>query len=81
MDAVNMMQFNIIYTKTLNNALYKFISQNANSTLRRVEGIINIAIVANHIMTPLLYGKCVLAEITRYKDVIKFINQILLNNK
>lgn len=76
-----MMQFNIIYTKTLNNALYKFISQNANSTLRRVEGIINIAIADNHIMTPPLYGDCVLAEITRYKDVIKFINQILLNNK
>ena len=71
-----MMQFNIIYTKTLNNALYKFISQNANSTLRRVEGIINIAIADNNIMTPPLYGDSVLAEITRYKDVIKFINLI-----
>ncbi len=80
MEASDMMRFNIIYTDILNDALYKFISQNANRNLTRVEGIINIAIVGNQIIIPPLNGECDLAEISRYKDVIKFINQVLINN-
>ena len=80
MEAGNMMRFNIIYTDILNDALYQFISQNANRNLTRVEGIINIAIIGNQIIIPPIYGECDLAEISRYKGVIKFINQVLLNN-
>ena len=76
----NMMRFNIIYTETLNDTLYKFISQNANHNLTRVEGIINIAVVSNQIMIPPIYGECALLEISRYKNTIKFINRIILNN-
>ena len=79
-EAGNMMRFNIICTDVLNDELYKFISQNANRNLTRVEGIINIAVVGNQIMIPPLYSECDLAEISRYKGVIKFINQVLLNN-
>ena len=79
-EAGNMMRFNIICTDVLNDALYQFLSQNANRNLTRVEGIINIAIVGNQIMIPPLYSECDLAEIGRYKGVIKFINQVLLNN-
>jgi len=78
--ARKMMRFNIIYTDILNDALYQFFSQNANRNLTRAEGIINIAIVGNQIIIPPLYGECDLAEISRYKGVIKFINQVLLNN-
>ena len=80
MEAGNMMRFNIICTDVLNDALYHFLSLNANRNLTRVEGIINIAIVGNQIMIPPLYSECDLAEISRYKGVIKFINQVLLNN-
>ena len=80
MEAGNMMRFNIICTNVLNDALYQFLSQNANRNLTRVEGIINIAVVGNQIMIPPLYNECDLAEISRYKGVIKFINQVLLNN-
>ena len=80
MEAGNMMRFNIICTDVLNDALYQFLSQNANRNLTRVEGIINIAIVGNQIIIPPIYSECDLAEISRYKDVIKFINQVLLNN-
>ena len=80
MEAGNMMRFNIICTETLNDTLYKFINQNANQNLTRVEGIINIAIAGNQIIIPPIYGECDLAEISRYKNVIKFINQVLLNN-
>ena len=80
MEAGNTMRFNIIYSDILNDALYQFLSKNANRNLTRVEGIINIAIVGNQIIIPPLYIECDLAEISRYKGVIKFINQVLLNN-
>ena len=80
MEAGKMMRFNIICTDVLNDALYQLLSQNANRNLTRVEGIINIAIVGNQIIIPPLYDECDLAEISRYKGAIKFINQVLLNN-
>ena len=79
-EAGNMMRFNIICTDVLNDALFQFLSHNANRNLTRVEGIINIAIIGNQIIIPPLYGEGDLAEISRYKAVIKFINQVLLNN-
>ena len=78
MEAVNMMRFNIICTDVLNDALYQFISQNANRNLTRVEGIINIAIVGNQVIIPPIYGECDLKEIKRYKSVIRFIHQFVL---
>ena len=77
-EAANMMRFNVIYTDTLNDALYTFLSQNASRNLQRVEGIIQIAIVDNQIIIPPLYGAYNLIEINRYKKTIQFINQILL---
>ena len=79
-SAGSMMRFNIIFTDALNDALYRFIAQNANHNLRRVEGIINIVIIGNQIMIPPIYGECDLADISRYKGVIKFIKQVLLSN-
>lgn len=78
-QAGNMMRFNVIYTDTLNAALYQIISQNAKRNLLRVEGIINIAIVGNQIIIPPIYGPCDLAEISRYKGVIKFIDRYILD--
>lgn len=78
--ARKMMRFNIIYTDTLNDALYQFISQNVFSNMTRVEGVINIVIIGNQIIIPPIYGDCDLIEINRYKNVIKFINQVLLSN-
>ena len=78
-EAGKMMRFNIIHTDILNDALYQFISQNASRNLTRVEGIINIVIIGNQITIPPIYGNCDLGEISRYKGVIKFINQVLLN--
>ncbi len=80
MESGNMMRFNIICADVSNDALYHFLSKNANRNLTRVEGIINIAIVGNQIIIPPIYGECDLAEISRYKGVIKFINQVLLEN-
>jgi len=78
-EARKMMRFNVICTDTLNDTLYQFLSQNAKHNLTRVECIINIAIVGNQVIISPIYGECDLDEINRYKGVIKFINQILLN--
>lgn len=78
-EAAKMMRLNIIYTDTLNGALYQLISQNANHNLTRVEGIINIAVVGNQILLPPLYGECDLKQVSRYKGMIQFINQVILN--
>lgn len=75
-----MMRFNIIYTDVLNEKLYQFISQNANRNLARGEGIINIVIVGKQIVIPPIYGECNLPEVSRYKNTVKFINQVLLNS-
>ena len=75
----NMMRFNIICTDVLNDALSMLVSRNAYRNLTRVEGIINIAIVGDKVIIPPLYGSCKIIEINRYKDVINFIDQFLLN--
>jgi hypothetical protein len=80
MEAGKMMRFNIICTDVLNDALYQFLSQNANRNLTRVEGIINIAIVGNRIIIPPIYGDTDFVEIGRYKGVIKFINEVLIEH-
>lgn len=77
-ESGKMMRYNIIYTGKTNDELCQFISQNANRNLTRGEGIINIVIAGNEIMIPPLYGECDQLEISRYKDVIKFANQVLL---
>ncbi len=77
-EAAKMMRLNIIFSNTLSNALYEFISQNANHNLTRAEGVINIVIVGNKILIPPIFGECDFSEIGRYKGVIKFINEVLL---
>lgn len=79
--AAKMMRFNIIYAPILNDALYHVMSQNACNNLTRVEGIINIAVVENQIIIPPIYGDCGFPEIIRYKNAIRFINQIILKNR
>ena len=77
--AGNMMRMNIIHTDKSNDSLYGLLSHNATRNLTRVEGIINIAVIGDQIIIPPIYGECDLAEIIRYKDTIKFIDQVLLN--
>ena len=77
-DAGKMMRLNIICADTFNEELYKLISKNAKHNLTRVEGIVNIAVVNNEILLPPLYGNCDIAEISRYKDLVKFITKHLI---
>ena len=78
-EAAKMVRLNVICADTLNGELSKLMSQNAHHNLTRVEGIINISVVGNEIIIPPIYGECDLMEIGRYKGVVKFIEQIILN--
>lgn len=80
MESGKMMRLNIICTDTLNDELYRILSENACRNLTRAEGVINVAIVGNQIIIPPLYGQCDSTEISRYKAVIIFISRVLLSN-
>ena len=77
-EAAKMMRFNIVCTDALNDELRRSLSRNACRNLTRAEGIMNMAIIGSRILIPPLYGQCDLAEIRRYKGVIKFIDQTFL---
>lgn len=78
-EAAKMMRLNIICTDVLNDALCRFLSQNACQNLTRAEGIMNMAIVGDTILIPPLYGRCDLADVRRYKGVVRFIDQAFLS--
>ena len=78
-EARKMIRFNIICANALNEQLYQIVSNNVNYNLSRVEGVINIVILENQIIIPPFYGKCYLLEINRYKNIVKFINNVLIN--
>lgn len=78
-EAAKMMRLNIIYTEVLNDSLYRLLSQNALRNLTRAEGIMNIAVVGDQIILPPLYGMCHLLEVGRYRGILRFITQVLVN--
>lgn len=72
-----MLRVNIIVTDSVNDNLYKYISTNSARNLTRAEGIINFVVCKNKLYVPPFYGDVDLLEIKRYRDSIKFIDNIL----
>lgn len=79
-EAAKMMRFNIICTDTLNDELRRYLSQNACRDLTRAEGIMNMAIIGSRVLISPLYGRCDLADVRRYKGVLRFIDQAFLSH-
>lgn len=76
-NAHKMMRTNIVVANEMNDSLYDFISNNAETLLRRVEGVINFAIVGNCLIVPPFFGDAEIFEISRYQKSIKLIKMIL----
>lgn len=76
-ELAKMLRVNIIVTDSVNDNLYKYISTNSAKNLTRTEGIINFVVYKNKLYVPPLYGDVDLLEIKRYRDSIKFIDNIL----
>ncbi len=72
-----MMRINIIVTNEVNDALYRFLSNNAGVLLSRAEGIINFAIVGDYLVIPPLWGENDMMEISRYERSIKTVTKLL----
>ena len=75
--AAKMMRLNIIFADTINDELKNLVSMPANHNLSRVEGVVNIAIVKNEVFIPPLQSDLYLIHINRYKNTIKFIEEVL----
>lgn len=72
-EAVKAVRVNLILTDTCNAELYGFLSRNAAETMRRVEGVLNIAIDLNRgeLFIPVMFGNCVYSDIRKYERCIK----------
>jgi len=65
-------QLNIICLDSMNSEVNSLLSHNANHNLMRVEGLMNVVLVGDKIIIPLIYGDCYEA-IGRYKKIVNFI--------
>lgn len=77
-EAAKMMRINLICAEEMNDALRRLLSQNAEHNLRRAEGVIHVGLVGGQLLLPPLYGACDLADLRRYKSVLRFLEQTLL---
>ena len=71
------MRLNLIYTECVNDALFDYISGDAETLLTRVEGIMNIVVSNDLLIVPLLKPTISIYAIDRYKDMVKMLLEML----
>lgn len=71
------MRVNLIYTECVNDALFNYISEDAEILLTRVEGIINIVVSNDRLIVPPLKPTISIYAIDRYKDMVKMLLEML----
>lgn len=72
-EAVKAVRVNLILTDACNVELYGFLSRNAAETMRRVEGILNIAVDLNRgeVLIPAMFGDCIFSDVRKYERCVK----------
>lgn len=72
-EAVKAVRLNLILTDACNAELHGFLSRNAAETMRRVEGILNIAVDLNRgeVLIPAMFGDCIFSDIRKYERCVK----------
>ena len=76
-NAAKLMRVNVIVTRDVNAELYEYLSHNAGDLLRRVEGVINFALVGDGLIVPPVFGDMSVLEVKRYKKSITDIKTLL----
>lgn len=71
------MRVNLIYTEYLNNALYDYISTDAELMLTRVEGILNLVISNGKLIVPPINPTISIGAIKRYRDMFNMIRKMI----
>lgn len=72
-EAEKAVRVNLVLTETVNAQLYAFLNRNAAESMRRVEGVLNIAVDLNQgtIFIPAMFGDCLSSNIRKYERCIK----------
>lgn len=72
-EAVKALRINLILTDACNAELYAFLSRNAAETMRRAEGVLNIAVDLNGgtILIPAMFGDCIFSDLRKYELCVK----------
>ncbi len=87
LEAVKSLRLNLIVTDISNSELQTYLSRNAADTMRRVEGVLNIAIDLSRgeLFIPVMFGDCVYSDIRKYerciKEICRLTNQPYKHNR
>lgn len=71
------MRFYILYTEAANDELMRHISRNAETLLRRAEGVMTFALCGDSLIVPPLYGDADTAAVRRYAGAIRMMRDLL----
>ena len=71
------MRVYILYTEAANDELMRHISRNAETLLRRAEGVMTFALCGDSLIVPPLYGDADTATVRRYAGAIRMMRDLL----
>lgn len=71
------MRFYILYTEAANDELMRHISRNAETLLRRAEGVMTFVLCGDSLIVPPLYGDADTAAVRRYAGAIRMMRDLL----
>lgn len=71
------MRFYILYTEAANDELMRHISRNAETLLRRAEGVMTFVLCGDSLIVPPLYGDADTATVRRYAGAIRMMRDLL----
>ena len=71
------MRFYILYTEAANDELMRHISRNAETLLRRAEGVMTFALCGDSLIVPPLYSDVDMAAVRRYAGAIRMMRDLL----
>ena len=71
------MRFYILYTEAANDELMRHISRNAETLLRRAEGVMTFVLCGDSLIVPPLYGDTDMAAVRRYAGAIRMMRDLL----
>ena len=72
-EEIKAVRVNFILSENINAELYDFLNRNATETMRRIEGVLNIAVDLTHgkLYIPVMFGDCIFSNVRKYERCVK----------
>lgn len=72
-EEIKAVRVNFILSENINAELYGFLNRNATETMRRIEGVLNIAVDLTHgkLYIPVMFGDCIFSNVRKYERCVK----------